>query len=348
MSGSNAVLPLDGNELPCAQSGERLPLVPETRISVKNAASVRGDGEYVLYWMIATRRARWNFRHGSGRRVGRRTRQADPRARGAALATTAGRATGSTASSSTGCATTPPPSTRRGSATTRTSSRQRGPARASGGARRARGCRGRPTSSPASSYREWSRRRPRASTSSWRRWTRTACCPWRPPIGRFIAPSTSAASSQRELPEHLDDFPRRVCCRGRAGVLRRLSQGRRRALAACLAGASRRPGRVGDLPIDHAWLRWPKRGATRPRSERCAGFSTIGSIATARAQRPGCQRRERAFGLPALRPHLLASDPRRHRSPRRLVALAALGPDVGGGAAGGTWTSRWSRFSTSS
>jgi deoxyribodipyrimidine photo-lyase len=36
-------------------------LIPLIRISDKNTARVRGDGEYVLYWMIATRRARWNF-----------------------------------------------------------------------------------------------------------------------------------------------------------------------------------------------------------------------------------------------------------------------------------------------
>jgi deoxyribodipyrimidine photo-lyase len=36
-------------------------LTPAIRIFDKNAASVRGDGKYVLYWMIAARRARWNF-----------------------------------------------------------------------------------------------------------------------------------------------------------------------------------------------------------------------------------------------------------------------------------------------
>jgi deoxyribodipyrimidine photo-lyase len=36
-------------------------LVPQTRVSACNEAPVRGDGDYVLYWMIAARRARWNF-----------------------------------------------------------------------------------------------------------------------------------------------------------------------------------------------------------------------------------------------------------------------------------------------
>jgi deoxyribodipyrimidine photo-lyase len=35
--------------------------VPSLRISRSNEAPVRGSGEYVLYWMVATRRARWNF-----------------------------------------------------------------------------------------------------------------------------------------------------------------------------------------------------------------------------------------------------------------------------------------------
>jgi deoxyribodipyrimidine photo-lyase len=36
-------------------------LVPGIRVSEKNIAAVRSDGEYVLYWMIASRRTRWNF-----------------------------------------------------------------------------------------------------------------------------------------------------------------------------------------------------------------------------------------------------------------------------------------------
>lgn len=35
--------------------------VPEIRRRVLNAAPVRPDGEYVLYWMIASRRCEWNF-----------------------------------------------------------------------------------------------------------------------------------------------------------------------------------------------------------------------------------------------------------------------------------------------
>jgi len=35
--------------------------VPALRIAAVNRASVRGDGGYVLYWMIAARRPRWNF-----------------------------------------------------------------------------------------------------------------------------------------------------------------------------------------------------------------------------------------------------------------------------------------------
>jgi deoxyribodipyrimidine photo-lyase len=35
--------------------------VPEIRIAAMNAAPVRAEGEYVVYWMIAFRRARWNF-----------------------------------------------------------------------------------------------------------------------------------------------------------------------------------------------------------------------------------------------------------------------------------------------
>ncbi|MDH3255665.1 MAG: deoxyribodipyrimidine photolyase, partial [Acidobacteriota bacterium] len=36
-------------------------MVPHVRILQKNTAAIRSDGEYVLYWMIATRRTRWNF-----------------------------------------------------------------------------------------------------------------------------------------------------------------------------------------------------------------------------------------------------------------------------------------------
>ena len=35
--------------------------VPALRIAAVNRAPVRGDGGYVLYWMIAARRTRWNF-----------------------------------------------------------------------------------------------------------------------------------------------------------------------------------------------------------------------------------------------------------------------------------------------
>lgn len=35
--------------------------VPDVRVRDRNGAPVRSDGKYVLYWMIAARRARWNF-----------------------------------------------------------------------------------------------------------------------------------------------------------------------------------------------------------------------------------------------------------------------------------------------
>ncbi|MGD9855234.1 MAG: deoxyribodipyrimidine photolyase, partial [Planctomycetaceae bacterium] len=35
--------------------------VPQDRIRAVNNGSPRGDGDYVLYWMIANRRVRWNF-----------------------------------------------------------------------------------------------------------------------------------------------------------------------------------------------------------------------------------------------------------------------------------------------
>ena len=35
--------------------------VPELRTRRLNAAEVRADAEYVLYWMTANRRTRWNF-----------------------------------------------------------------------------------------------------------------------------------------------------------------------------------------------------------------------------------------------------------------------------------------------
>ena len=35
--------------------------VPEIRVRQANAAAIRPDGEFVLYWMIANRRVRWNF-----------------------------------------------------------------------------------------------------------------------------------------------------------------------------------------------------------------------------------------------------------------------------------------------
>lgn len=36
-------------------------LVPEIRVRAGNAAAVRADGEFVLYWMTANRRTRWNY-----------------------------------------------------------------------------------------------------------------------------------------------------------------------------------------------------------------------------------------------------------------------------------------------
>jgi len=36
-------------------------MVPRSRVTRKNDAAIRSDGDYVLYWMVATRRARWNF-----------------------------------------------------------------------------------------------------------------------------------------------------------------------------------------------------------------------------------------------------------------------------------------------
>ena len=36
-------------------------MVPTDRISTLNRAPVRMDGDYVLYWMIAARRSRYNF-----------------------------------------------------------------------------------------------------------------------------------------------------------------------------------------------------------------------------------------------------------------------------------------------
>jgi len=35
--------------------------VPSSRIEACNASPVRADGEFILYWMIAFRRTRWNF-----------------------------------------------------------------------------------------------------------------------------------------------------------------------------------------------------------------------------------------------------------------------------------------------
>ena len=35
--------------------------VPESRISLRNDSPVHGDGDFVLYWMIANRRTTWNF-----------------------------------------------------------------------------------------------------------------------------------------------------------------------------------------------------------------------------------------------------------------------------------------------
>jgi deoxyribodipyrimidine photo-lyase len=41
--------------------GDCVPGVPEIRIRTRNNAPVRADGDYVLYWMTAFRRLRWNF-----------------------------------------------------------------------------------------------------------------------------------------------------------------------------------------------------------------------------------------------------------------------------------------------
>ena len=36
-------------------------VVPSLRVRVANDAVVNHNGDYVLYWMIAARRTRWNF-----------------------------------------------------------------------------------------------------------------------------------------------------------------------------------------------------------------------------------------------------------------------------------------------
>jgi len=38
-----------------------LSAVPEIRVRSANSLAVRQDGDYVLYWMIASRRVIWNF-----------------------------------------------------------------------------------------------------------------------------------------------------------------------------------------------------------------------------------------------------------------------------------------------
>ena len=40
--------------------GGKVPQIPDSRIRVCNTADVRGDADYVLYWMIAFRRTGWN------------------------------------------------------------------------------------------------------------------------------------------------------------------------------------------------------------------------------------------------------------------------------------------------
>ncbi|MEL6548373.1 MAG: deoxyribodipyrimidine photolyase, partial [Myxococcota bacterium] len=35
--------------------------VPDSRIRPLNTAEIRAEGDYVLYWMVAFRRTRWNF-----------------------------------------------------------------------------------------------------------------------------------------------------------------------------------------------------------------------------------------------------------------------------------------------
>ena len=35
--------------------------VPELRVSALNEQEIRSDGEYILYWMTATRRLSWNY-----------------------------------------------------------------------------------------------------------------------------------------------------------------------------------------------------------------------------------------------------------------------------------------------
>ena len=36
-------------------------MVPDLRVEACNGEPVRSERDYVLYWMIASRRARWNF-----------------------------------------------------------------------------------------------------------------------------------------------------------------------------------------------------------------------------------------------------------------------------------------------
>ena len=38
-----------------------IPPIPEIRITRRNGQPLKKDGQYVVYWMIAQRRTRWNF-----------------------------------------------------------------------------------------------------------------------------------------------------------------------------------------------------------------------------------------------------------------------------------------------
>ena len=293
-------------------------MVPEIRLLTKNEAAVRGDGEYVLYWMIATRRARWNFALDRAvewaPELGKPLlvlealrcdyRWASDRVHRFVLD---GMRDNATASAGLGSRLLPVCRARRGSG--------QGPPRALAAACRGRRDRRVSLLLPAAA---WWRRRPAGSTSSSRRSTRTVCCPWRRPIAPSSAPSTSAAS-----------------CRGSCRITSRTFHGEASARAALLSpfkgvvepsasagrglGAAPRSVRAWNEPADRPRggagggerrLRGRRSGALRPLPRRAAGSLRCG------AQPPGCRRRQRAVGLPAFRPHLRTPDPRRRRSKR--------------------------------
>ena len=215
--------------------------------------SVRPDGDYVLYWMIAFRRLGWNFGLERAAGAGARARPAAGGPGGAALRLPVGER--------------PPPPLRArrhggAAAPARAVERPLLPLRRAASPGRARGCSRRSPRGPVvvvtDDFPAFFLPRMVAAAaegcgSAWRRWTPTACFRCGRRTGRSSRPTSSAATCRRTCRRTSTTCRPRILSPRRCRAARALCRRR-----SCGAGRRRRriswrdAGSLAALPIDHA------------------------------------------------------------------------------------------------